>query len=582
MKLAVLSAITALVGLVGAKPSIVEERLDRLVSSHGNLDKRQSTEAGYNITIFHINDVHAHLDEFRSTGTDCTDATKGCYGGYARVKDMVDDLRPNQENSLFLNLGDEFQGTLFFTYYGGEKISETINQLGFDAFVPGNHEFDRGDDYLAEFLTNLTFPTVCANINTNNTALNATIVPYHIFEQHNLAVIAVTTSTIPSISKPGAGTHFLDPIEVAQATVNEIYATTNVTRVIAMTHIGYELDMEMAQKTTGIYMIIGGHSHTLLGDMEGAAGAYPTIKQNLDGEDVFVVTSYKWGEYLGFMDIIFDAEGKVTEFVGAPIHLDNTTAQDSELQAAIEEWRVPFEEYAAEVLATSVGVLDQTTCQAQECTLGDLIADATLAYRLNLTEGADGCILNAGGIRATIDAGEITVGEVLTAFPFGNAVVDVEFTGAEVWKILEGIVSGVNQWNNEEVTSFVQVSSTIRFTYNPDNAVGSRMISLNIANDTVTDATTKEYTIVTWDFVATGGDNFWPAQTGFATLDSQDVAFMQYLEEVGTVNVTLDGRISTTSATSALDQDNDGAMSADMRPILVLISAFTVILYCLV
>ncbi len=87
---------------------------------------------------------------------------------------------------------------------------------------------------------------------------------------------------------------------------------------------------------------------------------------------------------------------------------------------------------------------------------------------------------------------------MLTAFPFGNAVVDVEFTGAEVWKILEGIVSGVNQWNNEEVTSFVQVSSTIRFAYNPDNDVGSRMISLNIANDTVTDATTKEYTIVTW------------------------------------------------------------------------------------
>lgn len=97
------------------------------------------------------------------------------------------------------------------------------------------------------------------------------------------------------------------------------------------------------------------------------------------------------------MDIIFDAEGKVTEFTGAPIHLDNTTAQDSELQAAVEEWRVPFEEYAAKVLATSIGVLDQTTCQAQECTLGDLIADATLVYRLNLTEGAHGCILNAGG-----------------------------------------------------------------------------------------------------------------------------------------------------------------------------------------
>lgn len=83
MKPAVLSVIAALVGLVGAKSSIVEERLDRLVSSRA-LAKRQSTEAAYNITIFHVNDVHAHLDEFRSTGTDCTDPTKGCYGGYAR------------------------------------------------------------------------------------------------------------------------------------------------------------------------------------------------------------------------------------------------------------------------------------------------------------------------------------------------------------------------------------------------------------------------------------------------------------------------------------------------------------------
>ncbi|KAF9000369.1 Metallo-dependent phosphatase [Hymenopellis radicata] len=552
MILAVL--LTALLGFTTAA-SIVDSRVDHLVSRR-SLAKRQNDEGNHNITIFHINDVHAHLDQFLKSGTDCTDPKKGCFGGYARVKDMVDHLRPHQENSLFLNIGDEFQGTLFFTFYGGTKIAETINQLGFDALVPGNHEFDRGDDYLAQFLQNLTFPVVCANIHTNNTALSKALVPYHIFEKHNLAVIGLTTATTPSISNPGAGTTFDDPIAVVQKTVDEIYATTNVTRVIAMTHIGYEVDMEMAQKTRGLYMIVGG---------TGAAGKYPTIMRNLDGEEVFVVTSYKWGEYLGLIDVVFDSEGRIVEYVGAPIHLDNHTAQDSELQASIEEWREPFEAYAAEVVAFSVDTLDQTSCQDMECTLGDLVADATYAYRVNISEGAAGCILNAGGIRATIDAGNITRGEVLTSFPFGNAVTDVVFTGADLWKIFEGIVSKVNQWNQEEVTSFVQVSSHIRFTYNPHNTIGSRLISLTIGEATVTSTDVREYTIVTWDFIVTGGDNFWPKRTVGATLDSQDEALIQYLQSVGTVNVTLDGRIATTDAASPT---NDESVGARMLPMM--------------
>ena len=128
----------------------------------------------FNITLFHVNDVHAHLDRFRSSGANCTDLTLGCFGGYPSIKATIDYLRPQKENSLFLNIGDEFQvffpslicsacrdflthclqGTLYFSYYGGEKIAETINQLGFDTFVLGNHEFDRGDDHLAQFVRN--------------------------------------------------------------------------------------------------------------------------------------------------------------------------------------------------------------------------------------------------------------------------------------------------------------------------------------------------------------------------------------------------------------------------------------------
>ena len=110
---------------------------DRLVSKR--LHKRGiDVDGHYNISIYHINDVHAHLDQFRSSGTDCTDPTQGCYGGYARVKEVIDKERPTKEDSLFLNAGDEFQGTLFYSFYGGEKIAETLNQLGFDAMTLGN------------------------------------------------------------------------------------------------------------------------------------------------------------------------------------------------------------------------------------------------------------------------------------------------------------------------------------------------------------------------------------------------------------------------------------------------------------
>lgn len=356
----------SLAWLASAEDSLYSRRLSkRFIDADGN----------YNISFYHINDVHAHLDQFASSGTDCTDPTKGCYGGYARVKTIIEDTRPEHNDSLWLNMGDEFQGTLFYSFYGGEKIADTLNQLGFDAMTLGNHEFDGGDDQLGDFIKNLTFPVISTNINSDNEKLNSTIKPYHIFEEYQLAVIGVTTETTASISDPGPGTKFTDSIAAVQASIDEIRSTTNITRIAAITHIGYDQDKLLAQQTTGLHLIMGGHSHTLLGDMEGAKGPYPTIETNKDGEEVFIVTAYRWGEYLGYIDVTYDAEGKILAYHGAPIYLTNTTKQDEGLQAQIDEWRKPFEAYASEKIGSTNIVLDQTTCQKQECALGDLVTE---------------------------------------------------------------------------------------------------------------------------------------------------------------------------------------------------------------
>ena len=371
LRLVALMVVVAVAGVVG----LAAAKEDHLVSRRHLAKRFIDSEGHYNMSFYHINDVHAHLDEFSASGTDCPDKTKGCRGGYARVKAALDESRPDHPDSLFLNAGDEFQGTMFFTYYGGEKIAQTLNQLGVDGMTLGNHEWDRGDDYLGDFLENLTFPIISANVVSSQAKLNRTIKKFHIYPQHELAVIGVTTETTPTTSSVGNLTYFTDVVEAVQNTIDYIRSTTNVTRFAALTHIGYEEDQRLARETTGLHLIMGGHSHTRLSNEPGAQGPYPTIVENKDGEEVFVVTAWRWSEYLGYIDVTFDADGKILEYHGAPINLSNTTAQDPELQAQVTAWRGPFEEFAAEVVGHTNVVLEQSNCKTDECLLGDFMAE---------------------------------------------------------------------------------------------------------------------------------------------------------------------------------------------------------------
>jgi 2',3'-cyclic-nucleotide 2'-phosphodiesterase (5'-nucleotidase family) len=286
---------------------------------------------------------------------------------------------------------------------------------------------------------------------------------------------------------------------------------------------------------------MGGHSHTLLGDMSNAKGKYPTIVDNKDGDEVFIVTAYRWGEYVGYIDVTYDPQGKILAYHGAPIHITNTTKQEPELQAQIKDWRKPFEAFAAEVLGTSKVELDQTKCQQGECLLGDFMSDAMLAYRKNNTQDVDFAIINAGGVRATIDEGDITRGEVLTSFPFGNAIVQIALTGKQLWEALEGIVTGVSVTNGKPVTSFFQVSKGIKVEYNPKAANGTRLVSVTIGDKPLSNSTT--YQVVTLDFIAGGGDNFFTPITDFITLDTQDEVLTQYIKSQSPVDIQLDKRI---------------------------------------
>lgn len=405
----------------------------------------------------------------------------------------------------------------------------------------GNHEFDDGDDLLAGFLHNLTFPVISSNVHTQNKDLASALIPYKVFPRHQLGLIAVTTEATASTSKPGNQTTFEKPLTAATRTIQAIKKSNpNIERFVALTHIGYDEDIALAKASTDISLIIGGHSHTLLGNDTGSKGPYPTIVKNAVGEEVFVVTSFRWGEYLSYIDVEFDNKGRIVKYEGAPIHLTNTTAEEPKLKSQITEWAKAFDEYSKTILGQTQQKLVQANCQSQECTMGDFTADALEDYRSDSVAG----IMNAGGMRKEVEAGDVTLQDALEVFPFGNSVTQLDFTGKQLWDAFEGIVSKKSVENGQTVTSFVQVSRSIKFTYNPNSPVGSRLVTLSIKGEPVDMA--KSYRITTIDYLATGGDNFWPAKSEFSTLDTIDTVWGNYLKAKSPINYNTDGRISTT------------------------------------
>ena len=183
-----------------------------------------------------------------------------------------------------------------------------------------------------------------------------------------------------------------------------------------------------------------------------------------------------------------------------------------------------------------------------------------LEYRTNSSEStAAFALVNAGGIRATIDEGEITRGEVLTSFPFGNAVVEVTYTGAELRQIFEGLVSGVSQANGEEVTSFFQVSTGIKVEYDPSREAGSRLVRLTVGEDVVGADSTEEYTLVTLDFLAGGGDNILEPVDDLVILDTIDQVLTDYIQAHSPFDFELDGRIAVVNGS---DSESSGSSNS--------------------
>ncbi|KAJ9073554.1 hypothetical protein DSO57_1015130 [Entomophthora muscae] len=472
----------------------------------------------HGLRILHTNDIHSHYDESNVDGMDCTKEqveTKACYGGLARLKSAIDASRLKEPDSLLLDAGDQFQGTQFYGHYLGNLTWEAMNLLRYDVMAVGNHEFDDGSDNLARVAQHFAFPLVSSNINASqHPQLKKLIHNLVELPKHQIAVVGYITEKTASIGTLGKLT-LKDTLTSVQAAVDQA-KSKGYSRIIALSHAGYKQDIELASKLNGLALIVGGHSHSYLAPKERATmnappsqGLYPTPVKDKAGKMVYVVQAYCWSRFLGQIDIKFGNDGYLTSITGAPIDLDSSVTKDVGVERLVKKWRAPFDAYSKKEIGIAKDEFDRQSCHKSECTLGNLITDAMLAYR-----EAEIAILNSGDIRYHIPKGHVTVYNALTALPYNSEVVEISLTGKQIWLLLEGVVSRLSPINNAKVTSFIQVSH-LHFTYNTSRPTHDKLISVQILKNNKYSplSNTTRYSLLTTNFIANNGNNILPQIT---------------------------------------------------------------------
>lgn len=519
---------------------------------------------GYEITILHTNDVHDRFEQYNNYGSTCkqSDINGGkCYGGVARRHTEIQRIRGSHGNVLLLDAGDIFVGTTWFTVHKGMAAAFFMKALGYDIMCLGNHEFDYGIEGLLPFLNNVTFPVVSANIDVSNEPrLSSKITKTWIQNVggEQIAVIGYITPETMNISNPGPTLKFTDVISTVRQEVQQLEAK-GINKIIALGHAGFGVDKEVAA-VDGVDLVVGGHTNTFLYNGlqpagETPVGPYPVVIDQTGGGRGLVVQAYTMGKYLGYLKLTFDNNGVVTQYSGNPILLNTSIEEHPQMLQYVNEWRKPVEEESKVVVGYTKVVLDgeRESCRLKECNLGNMITDAIIDYHINYTHPdnqwapAAIALWNGGGVRASIDKGVVTRGEVMAVMPFGNEIDLITVTGANLRAQLE---LSVRDWDEEEQHGrFLQMSG-IHVIYNLQNAPGQRVVSVDVRClkcDIPTFYPLKdndEYKLFISTFMASGGDGYGFKPIAQAAFNTPDInTLTDYIIKHSPVAAQVEGRI---------------------------------------
>ncbi|XP_040575833.1 snake venom 5'-nucleotidase [Lepeophtheirus salmonis] len=403
----------------------------------------------FQLNIIHINDIHVRMEEIDSRGETCSASSSRCFGGLARVKYLADNMKRSLHNPLFLNGGDFYQGTNWYSFYKWKAVTHFSNQLGFDAMALGNHEFDDGNKGLKPFLEGAKFPIICANIDASKDPILRNKFQKSITINvggKRIGIVGYVTLRTEYTSQPDDTLVFTEEVEAITKEAKNLKGK-GVDIIIALGHSGYDKDQEIARKIPEIDVVVGGHSHSFLYHTNNGAsqsgdyieGDYPTMVRQPSGKQVPVVQAFAFTKYLGKLTVNFDINNRVTSAYGNPVLLDQNVREDVGMKSELKEWKKSITAFEKSVVG--VASVDLIPSQSRESNLGNVVTDSML-YGLRSKYDVRLAIFNSGSLRSTINAGRVTQGDILKVIPYGNPNYIVKLSGRSLINIFELWVNG--------------------------------------------------------------------------------------------------------------------------------------------
>ncbi|MDR6293082.1 2',3'-cyclic-nucleotide 2'-phosphodiesterase (5'-nucleotidase family) [Inquilinus ginsengisoli] len=473
------------------------------------------------LAFLHVNDVY-EIGPVRGQG------------GFGQLATLLKQARAANPHSITTFGGDTLSPSVMSGLTKGSQMIDLFNAVGVDYAVWGNHEFDYGPDLAAQRVGESKFPWLGANVlgKDGKPFGGGIATATRQVGDYTIGFLGILTPDTATLSSPGPDISFPDIIATAKQAVEALKAQgANI--LVALTHLGFAQDRQLAQSVKGLHLVLGGHDHDPIMFYE---------------NNVLVFKAGYDSHYLGVVELEISTrdtkDGPIIAVLPSwEVRPTAGVEPDAEIQAKVDSYNKALDDALGVVIGKTAVELDSQrgSVRTRETTMGDLIADGVRWG----TPGAQIAIINGGGVRGDrlIAAGtELTRKDILAELPFGNVAVLLELKGADIRAALE---SGVSQV--EAVAGrFPQVSG-LAFTWDPAKPPGSRIVSVTVDGKPLDDAAT--YRVATNDYMAGGGDGYAAMTRGKMLVDASAgrlmaTVVMDYVTSVGTVAPKVDGRIT--------------------------------------
>lgn len=440
------------------------------------------------VEILTFNDFHGNVEE------------SGKNIGAAKLATIIKERTTLNNSSNYeavpVSGGDLYQGTAISNLTHGNPVTEFLKEIGLKASAVGNHEFDWNRNNISTWAKDGNFDFLAANIVDKATGKSVDWAkPYKIIEVDGLkiGIVGITTPETAYKTKPEnvSDLSFLDPTEIVNKYAKELKEDKNVNAVVVLSHLGAKMDpntkevkgeaVDLANGVKNVDAIIAAHDHQFTNAI---VNGIPIIEAGYNGRG------------LGILTFDFNENGNLINVKGT---LDEAYKRSSSIvpDETVLSMVNKYKEELKPILSEKVADLDKTLEHDSYNGLTPL--GVVVSETMRKIAEADIAITNGGGIRAPLEAGEVTIGDLYTIMPFDNTLFTMELKGSDIKKAIEhGIMPDNMGWGQ---------FSGIKVWYDKDAKAGERVTSIRLKDGTPLDMN-KYYKVVTNDFMATGGDGY--------------------------------------------------------------------------